>query len=239
MENSTNKIKSEQLEPALYLVPTPIGNLDDITLRALKILSNVDIIACEDTRNTSMLLRQYSISNYKLESYFEHNEKQKAQYLIDKIKQGSSIALVSDAGSPVISDPGFILVREAIKNNIKIIPLPGASAFIPALSASGLPANKFTFLGFPPQKKGRKTFISNLINYNETIILYESPHRVIRLLNELMEVYGKDKNISISRELTKLYEEIITDTIENCIKFYEKKEKIKGEFVIIVDGKQK
>lgn len=234
-----NLNKSTKLETALYLVPTPIGNLEDITFRALRVLSNVDIIACEDTRNTSMLLRQYSISDYKLESYHEHNEKQKARYLIDKIEQGLSVALVSDAGSPIISDPGYNIVKEAVKNKIKIVPLPGASAFIPALMASGLSTNNFTFLGFPPQKKGRKTFINKLVNCSNTIILYESPYRIIKLLKELTEVFGNNKHICIARELTKIYEEITTDTIEECINIYNKKEKIKGEFVIIIDSNPK
>jgi 16S rRNA (cytidine1402-2'-O)-methyltransferase len=176
------------------------------------------------------------IPHKKMESYHEHNESKKAELLISKIKAGKSVALVSDAGSPLISDPGHILVREAVRNDIDIISLPGASAFVPALSACGFPVNEFTFLGFPPQKKGRKTFIENLSNYNQTIVLYESPYRILKLLKELHYVFDDNKNVCLAREISKIHEEYIRGNISECKDILNKKDAIKGEFVVVIES---
>lgn len=224
-------------DKTLYIVPTPIGNLEDITLRAIKILQNADIIACEDTRHTGNLIKKLEINtNAKLISYFEHNENEKTNFLINEIENGKVVALVSDAGTPAISDPGYRLIDKAIKNNVKIIPLPGANAFIPALIASGLPVHNFTFWGFPPQKKGRKTFISKVMNCENTSILYEASHRIIKLIGEITEI-DDNRNICVAREISKIFEEYIrfntSDFLNNKIKIVEK-----GEFVIIIEGRK-
>lgn len=232
-------VKNEKLTNALFLVPTPIGNLEDITIRALKIMTNADILACEDTRRTGNLLKHYSIHANKLESYHEHNEKERSIQLVQKILSGKSVALVTDAGSPAISDPAFRLVREAIDKNVEIIPLPGPTAFIPALTASGLPVNKFKFFGFPPQKKGRKTFIETLADENCTMILYESPYRIPKLLLQLSEVLGKDRKICIAREITKIHEEFIRGDIQSCLEKLSNRSTVKGEFVVLIEGNSK
>jgi len=229
----------EAIEVGLYLVPTPIGNLEDITLRALKVISSADILCCEDTRHTGILLKHYSIYAKRLESYHEHNEKEKSRYLIDEIEKGNSLALVTDAGSPGISDPAYRLVTEAIDRGITIYPLPGATAFVPALTASGLAVNRFTFFGFPPQKKGRSTFIKNLANEENTIILYESPYRIPRLLLQLSEVLDDNRNICIAREISKIHEEFIRGTISELQNFMKHNTSVKGEFVVVIEGKQK
>jgi 16S rRNA (cytidine1402-2'-O)-methyltransferase len=229
-------MSNEITNSALYLVPTPIGNLDDITLRAIKVLSSVDVIACEDTRHTGNLLKLLSINYKRLESYHEHNENTKNAQLLDLIESGKSVALVSDAGTPLISDPGYVIVKEAVKRGINVIALPGASAGITALSASGFATNDFIFLGFPPQKKGRKTFLEKLKSLSSTMILYESPYRIVKLIEELIEFLGAERRICIARELTKIHEEYIRGTTEECLKILDAKQAIKGEFVVIIES---
>ncbi|TAL70952.1 MAG: 16S rRNA (cytidine(1402)-2'-O)-methyltransferase [Bacteroidetes bacterium] len=222
------------MEVALYIVPTPIGNLDDITIRAMKILSSANIIASEDTRHTGTMLKALNIPHKKLESYHEHNEEQKSSFLVNEILSRKSVALVTDAGTPGISDPGFRLIRKAIENNIKIISLPGPTAFIPALVASGLPVNEFHFFGFPPAKKGRKTFLQEVAKQKSTSILYESPYKILKLIEELIEFCGSDRQICIAREISKVFEEYIRGTLEECKQILQSKTAIKGEFVIIL-----
>lgn len=231
-------MNQESIEPALYLVPTPIGNLEDITLRALKVLQNADIIACEDTRTTGQLLKLLNIKAKAVESYHDHNEKTKSEYLVSKIIAGQSIALVSDAGSPVVSDPGYRLVQAAIQLGVKVVPLPGATAFVPALSASGLAVDEFCFLGFPPQKKGRKTFLERLSQIDMTIIVYESTHRIGKLVDELNEFCGAERNICIAREISKMYEEFIRGSLSEIKKNIQTKSNLKGEFVVLIEGRQ-
>lgn len=230
------KTEKNKIENSLYIVPTPIGNLEDITLRALKVLSEVDIIASEDTRNSSQLLKQLNISYQKLVSYHEYNEKEKSEELIQIIKAGKSIALISDAGMPIISDPGYKLVSLAHKNNIKVNVLPGATAFAVALVGSGFPSHKFIFVGFPPHKKGRLTFITSLKEQKHTIILYESSHRLIKLLEEIENIFGKEIEVCIARELTKLFEEYSIGRIEDIKQEYIKRETIKGEIVVLINN---
>ncbi|TAE23725.1 MAG: 16S rRNA (cytidine(1402)-2'-O)-methyltransferase [Candidatus Kapaibacterium sp.] len=230
---------TERLEPALYLVPVPIGNRDDITLRALKTLQRADIIASEDTRTTGQLLALYGITAERLRAYHDYNEETEARKLIRKIEQGKAIALVSEAGSPCISDPGFRVVQAAIQANIAVVPLPGATAFVPALSASGLAVDSFTFLGFPPHKKGRETFVKSLRERTETVILYESSHRAVKLLEELCEYGSENRRICIARELTKMYEEFLRGTVQECLQRLAARSQQKGEFVFILEGKEK
>ena len=220
--------------PKLYLVPTPIGNLKDITLRALETLKEVDIILAEDTRTSSKLLKHYEI-NKKLVSYHQHNEHKITERLIDSLKNGETMAMISDAGTPAISDPGFLLARECIKNDIEIECLPGATAFVPALVNSGLPSDKFVFEGFLPHKKGRQTRLKILAEETRTIVFYESPHRLLKTLKQFGEYLGEDRQVSVSRELTKIHEENIRGTVTELIAYYET-HTLKGEIVIIVDG---
>jgi len=220
----------------LYLIPTPIGNLKDITLRALEVLKNVDSILAEDTRKTKKLLNHYNISA-QLDSYHQHNEHRKLQKIITELKSGMTYALVSDAGTPSISDPGFLLVRECIKNNIDVETLPGATAFVPALANSGLSSEKFVFEGFLPVKKGRSKILLKLADEPRTIILYESPHRLLKTLDALIKYLGKHRQASISRELTKLYEETKRGSLDELYEYFSKKN-IKGEFVIVISGKK-
>jgi len=220
----------------LFIIPTPIGNLKDITYRAVEVLKEVDIILTEDTRTSSKLLKHYEISK-KLIAYHQHNEHKIVLRLIASLKQGENMALISDAGTPAISDPGFLLVRECIKNNIKVECLPGATAFVPALVNAGLPCDKFVFEGFLPHKKGRQTRLKLLSNDPRSIIFYESPHRLLKTLNQFAEYFGKTRLVSVSRELTKIHEETIRGTIVEVIDYYEKNT-LKGEIVIIVDGKK-
>ena len=220
----------------LYLTPTPIGNLKDITLRALEILENVDYILAEDTRKTKKLLNHYNIKTQSA-SYHQHNEHRILPKIITELKSGMTYALVSDAGTPSISDPGFLLVRECIKNNIEVETLPGATAFVPALVNSGLSSEKFVFEGFLPVKKGRSKSLLKLADETRTIILYESPHRLLKTLDALIKYLGKDRQASISRELTKLYEETKRGSLDELYEYFSKK-KIKGEFVIVISGKK-
>ncbi|MCF6365450.1 MAG: 16S rRNA (cytidine(1402)-2'-O)-methyltransferase [Bacteroidales bacterium] len=220
----------------LYIVPTPIGNLKDITFRAIEVLKDVDLILAEDTRKTSVLLNHFEIRN-KLQAYHKFNEHKQIQPIIEKLKSGKSIALVTDAGTPGISDPGFLIVRECIKNKIEIETLPGATAFVPALINSGFPSDKFCFEGFLPQKKGRQKRLKELTNEERTIIFYESPHRLLKLLNQISEFFGDKKQISVSRELTKIYEETKRGTANELIEYYKEKT-IKGEIVVVIYGKK-
>ena len=218
----------------LYICGTPIGNLEDITLRALKILKKVKLIAAEDTRHTKKLLNHYQI-NTKVTSYYEYNKFKKAPYLLEILKNGQDIALVSDAGMPGISDPGYILINLTLKNNIKIIPVPGVSAFITALVISGLPTDKFVFEGFLPRKiKERKRYYKSIENEERTIIFYETPHRLKKALKDMLDVWGERK-IVIARELTKMYEEIIRGNLSQVITEINTKE-IKGEITLVVQG---
>ena len=216
----------------LFIVPTPIGNLGDITFRAIETLKSVDIILAEDTRTSLKLLKHYKI-NSKIESYHMHNEHKKADSIINKISEGNTIALISDAGTPSISDPGFLLVRECIKNNIEVECLPGATALITALVVSGLPSDKFLFEGFLPAKKGRTKRLKELSNEKKTIIFYESPHRILKTLKDFSNYFSPEKQVSVSREITKIYEETFRGTIEESIEHFEKN-KPKGEFVIVL-----
>ena len=218
----------------LYICGTPIGNLEDITLRALKILKKVKLIAAEDTRHTKKLLNHYQI-NTKVTSYYEYNKFKKAPYLVEVLKNGQNIALVSDAGMPGISDPGYVLVNLALKNNIKIIPVPGVSALLTALVVSGLPTDKFVFEGFLPRKiKERKRYFRSIENEERTVIFYETPHRLKRALKDMLEIWG-DREIVIARELTKKYEEIIRGKLSQVLTEISTKE-IKGEITLIVQG---
>ena len=221
----------------LYVVPTPIGNLEDITLRALRILKEVDLIVAEDTRTTKKLLDHYNIVK-PVKSYHAHNEHAIVAYLVEQLQQGIKMAVVSDAGTPGISDPGFLLVREAQKANIKICALPGATAFVPALTASGLPSNNFYFEGFLPHKKGRQTRLKYLATLDCTFILYESPHRIVKNLEELILHCGESRQACICRELTKMFEEIRPASLAELLAAYKNDEAVlKGEFVIVVAGK--
>ncbi len=216
----------------LFIVSTPIGNLGDITFRAIETLKSVDLILAEDTRTSLKLLKHYKI-NSKIESYHMHNEHKKADSIINKISEGNTIALISDAGTPSISDPGFLLVRECIKNNIEVECLPGATALITALVISGLPSDKFLFEGFLPAKKGRTKRLKELSNEKKTIIFYESPHRILKTLKDFSDYFSPEKQVSVSREITKIYEETFRGTIEESIEHFEKN-KPKGEFVIVL-----
>jgi 16S rRNA (cytidine1402-2'-O)-methyltransferase len=219
----------------LFVVPTPIGNLDDMTIRAQKVLKEVDLILAEDTRKTSVLLRHFSIET-KMLSHHLHNEHKTLQGVINKLQSGLNIALVSDAGTPSISDPGFLIVRECIRIQIDVETLPGAVAFVPALVNSGLPSDKFCFEGFLPQKKGRQKRLLELQNETRTMIFYESPFRLYKTLEQFAEIFGQDRKVSVSRELTKIYEENVRGNIADLLKYFSEKT-IKGEIVIILEGK--
>ncbi len=219
----------------LYLVPTPIGNLDDMTFRAIKVLQEVDLILDEDTRTSGKLLKHFDIST-PMKSHHMHNEHKMVDRVVERLKRGETIALISDAGTPAISDPGFLLTRACIKNNIEIECLPGATAFVPALVNSGLPNDKFVFEGFLPVKKGRQTRLKFLAEETRTIVFYESPHKLIKTLTQFAEYFGDERQVSVSRELTKLYEETIRGTVKEVLIHFENKAP-KGEFVIILAGK--
>ena len=219
----------------LYLVPTPIGNIRDITHRAIDILKEVDLILAEDTRKTGILLKHYDI-NAKMSPHHQFNEHKAVKGIVERIEQGENMALVTDAGTPGISDPGFLLVRECIRNGVEVECLPGATAFVPALVNSGLPCDRFLFEGFLPVKKGRKTRLEALAEADCTIILYESTHRILKALEELVTYFGSERQASISRELTKLYEETILGTLPELVQYF-RDHPVKGEFVIIISGK--
>lgn len=218
----------------LYLVPTPIGNLDDITFRAIKVLKEVDLILAEDTRTSGKLLKHFDISTH-MQSHHMHNEHKTVNNLIQRLQSGETIALISDAGTPAISDPGFLLIRACVENNIEVDCLPGATAFVPALVNSGLPNDKFVFEGFLPVKKGRQTRLKFLAEETRTMIFYESPHKLIKTLTNFVEYFGEDRQVSVSRELTKLYEETIRGTATEVLEHYTNKPP-KGEIVIVVGG---
>ena len=218
----------------LYIVPTPIGNLEDFTFRAINILKDVNLILCEDTRRSKKLLIHYNIET-PLRSHHKFNEHKEIGKIVDKILSGEKIALISDAGTPGISDPGFLAVRTCLENNIQVECLPGATALIPALVNSGIPFDKFVFEGFLPLKKGRKTRLEKLSEEKRTMIFYESPHKLLKTLNDFSNSFGSDRKVSISRELTKIYEETIRLSLEESIKLFNDKPP-KGEFVIIVEG---
>ncbi|TKK65993.1 16S rRNA (cytidine(1402)-2'-O)-methyltransferase [Ilyomonas limi] len=219
----------------LHLVPTPLGNLKDITLRAIEVLQSADVILCEDTRTSSKLLQHYNIQK-PLSPYHQHNEHKILQHLIDQLSGGKHFALITDAGTPGISDPAFLLVRECIKNDIKVECLPGATAFVPALVNSGLPINRFVFEGFLPLKKGRHTLLTKLAEEERTMVLYESPIRLVKTLAELITYFGAERQCSISRELTKLFEENKRGTLQEVHDYFKQKD-VKGEIVIVVQGK--
>ncbi len=219
----------------LYLVPTPIGNLEDMSFRAVRILKEMDIILAEDTRTSAPLLKHFGIDK-KLYSHHQHNEHKSVTEVIRFLKEGKQVALISDAGTPAISDPGFLLVREAIRNDIDLECLPGATAFVPALVNSGLAADRFTFEGFLPVKKGRQTRMKELAEESRTMIFYESPHRLLKTLEEFMQYFGTERQASVSRELSKMFEETKRGTLEE-IKNYFENNTLKGEIVICVAGK--
>lgn len=218
----------------LYLVPTPIGNLEDMTFRAIKVLKEVDLVLAEDTRTSGKLMKHYEITT-QMQSHHMHNEHRTVDTIVQKIKSGSTIALISDAGTPAISDPGFLLTRACIQEGIEVECLPGATAFVPALVNSGLPNDKFVFEGFLPVKKGRQTRLLALAEETRTIILYESPHKLVKTLTHLSEYLGIERQASVSRELSKLFEETQRGTLQELIAYYSEKQP-KGEIVIVVSG---
>ncbi|MGK6351285.1 16S rRNA (cytidine(1402)-2'-O)-methyltransferase [Parapedobacter sp. DT-150] len=218
----------------LYLVPTPIGNLEDMTLRAIRILSEADVILAEDTRTSAPLLKHFGIDK-KAYAHHQHNEHKAISEIIRFLKEGKTVALISDAGTPAISDPGFLLVREAIKHGMEIQCLPGATAFVPALVASGLPCDRFCFEGFLPVKKGRQTRLKALTAESRTMIFYESPHRLLKTLQEFVDTFGEARQASISREISKIYEETVRGTLGELIGHFET-HTLKGEFVVCVQG---
>lgn len=219
----------------LFIVPTPIGNLEDITLRAINVLKDVDIILAEDTRTTTKLLKHLGIEK-KMYAHHLHNEHKSSEEIVKQLATGTTFALVSDAGTPAISDPGFFLTRACVDNGIEVECLPGATAFVPALVNSGLPCDKFVFEGFLPHKKGRQTRIKLLAEETRTVVFYESPHRIVKTLQQLLEFYGEERKSSISRELTKLHEETVRGNFSDLIKYYTAKPP-KGEIVLVVSGK--
>jgi 16S rRNA (cytidine1402-2'-O)-methyltransferase len=220
----------------LYLLPTPIGNLKDITLRALEVLKEVDLVLAEDTRNTARLLNHYQIQK-PLTPYHQHNEHKVLGHLVEQLLGGKKMAVVTDAGTPGISDPAFLLVRECIRNNIRVESLPGATAFVPALVNSGLPTNRFVFEGFLPIKKGRHTVLTQLAQEERTMIFYESPMRLVKTLAEFMEYFGAERPCSVSRELTKMFEENARGSLREVHEHFQQKN-VKGEIVIVVGGKE-
>lgn len=219
----------------LFIVPTPIGNLGDITLRSIEVLKSADLILAEDTRTSSKLLKHYDIDT-PVESFHMHNEHKKLESIINKLRSDFEIALISDAGTPGISDPGFLLVRECINNEVEVECLPGPTAFVPALVSSGLPCDRFSFEGFLPVKKGRTKRLKELSTEIKTMVFYESPHRILKTLNDLSNYFDVESQISVSRELTKLYEETYRGTIKGSVEHFEKN-KTKGEFVIVLSPK--
>lgn len=221
----------------LYLVPTPVGNMEDMTFRAIRILKEADLILCEDTRTSGILLKHFEIKN-RLMAHHKFNEHGTTAGLVNRLKAGETIACISDAGTPGISDPGFFLAREAAASGITVETLPGATAFVPALVSSGLPCDRFTFEGFLPQKKGRKRMLESLADEPRTMIFYESPYRVVKTLEQFAEVFGEERRVSCCREISKLHEESVRGTLAEAIAHFKETEP-RGEFVIVVAGKEK
>lgn len=221
----------------LYVIPTPIGNLEDITFRAVRLLKEVDAILAEDTRTTKNLLNHFEIDN-KLIAYHLNNEHKVVERLVDEIKSGLNYGLVSDAGTPGISDPGFLIVRECLKNEVEVECLPGATAFVPALVNSGFACEKFVYEGFLPHKKGRQTRIQKIADEERTVVLYESPHRIMKALEQFKEVFDPERELAVCRELSKKFEETVRGTAEELITYFTD-HSIKGEFVVVIDGKKK
>lgn len=220
----------------LYVVPTPVGNLEDMTFRAIRILKEADLILAEDTRTSGILLKHFEIKN-AMQSYHKFNEHKTVEGIINRLKAGETIALVSDAGTPGISDPGFLVVRECVKNDIEVQCLPGATAFVPALVASGLPDERFCFEGFLPQKKGRMTRLSGLVEETRTMIFYESPYRLVKTLTQFAEIFGPERQVSVCREISKIHEESVRGTLQEVIAHFTATEP-RGEIVIILAGKE-
>ena len=220
----------------LYLIPTPLGNLQDITLRSLEVLKQVDVILCEDTRTSSKLLNHYKIQK-PISPYHQHNEHKITTHIVDQLKAGKTMALITDAGTPGISDPAFLLVRECIKQDVKVECLPGATAFVPALVNSGIPTNRFTFEGFLPLKKGRQTLLKKLVTEERTMVFYESPMRLVKTLEEFIVYFGPERNCSVSRELSKLFEENKRGTLREVADYFTAKT-VKGEIVIVLAGSE-
>ena len=219
----------------LYLVPTPVGNLEDITFRALRVLKEADLILAEDTRTSSILLKHFEIRNAML-SYHKFNEHQTVDRVVERLRAGETVAVISDAGTPGISDPGFLVAREAIRAGIEVVTLPGATAFVPALVSSGLPCDRFCFEGFLPQKKGRQTRLEALREETRTMIFYESPHRVVKALQQFIEVFEPERPVSVCREISKVHEESVRGTLQEALQHFQEHEP-RGEFVIVVGGK--
>lgn len=220
----------------LYLVPTPIGNLKDMTFRAVEVLKESDVVLAEDTRNSGILLKHYEIET-PMRSYHMHNEHQATEDIIRQLKDGQTISIITDAGTPGISDPGYLLAKECVANEIIIECLPGATAFVPALVVSGLPNNEFTFIGFLPVKKGRKSKLDSLVEEKKTMVFYESPHKIERSLRDLAEAFGSERKASLSREISKKFEETLRGTLSELAEVAEKR-KLKGEMVLVVEGFQ-
>ncbi len=226
--------KNLTLQRMLYIVPTPVGNMEDITLRALRILREADLVLAEDTRTTGNLLRHYDIQA-RLLSYHKFNEHQQVKALTERLLGGETMALVSDAGTPGISDPGFLLARQCAEAGVEVQCLPGPTAAIPALVASGLPCDRFVFEGFLPQKKGRQTRLTALRDEPRTVVFYESPHRIVRLLTQLQETFGGDRRVAVCREISKLHEETVRGTVDEVLAHFQANEP-RGEFVVVVAG---
>lgn len=220
----------------LYVVPTPVGNMEDMTFRAIRILKEADLILAEDTRTSGILLKHYEIKN-AMQSHHKFNEHQTVESIVNRIKGGQTVALISDAGTPGISDPGFLVVRECVRNGIEVQCLPGATAFVPALVSSGLPDERFCFEGFLPQKKGRMTRLNALKEETRTMIFYESPYRLLKTLTQFAEIFGADRLVSVCREISKIHEESVRGTLQEVIAHFTKTEP-RGEIVIILGGKE-
>lgn len=236
MKETKESSSNAPLAPGLYIVATPIGNLEDITLRALRILREADLIACEDTRHTQKLLNHFDIKT-PMRSYHEHNEAERAQELVERIRAGERIALVCDAGTPGISDPGERLIRVAVEAGVPVISVPGASAMISALVASGLPTESFGFIGFLPSRSGdRRTALERLREAKETLVFYEAPHRIVEMLSDLGKVLGKERSVVVARELTKVHEELLRGTVTFVLAELEKRAAVKGEITVILAG---
>lgn len=220
----------------LYVVPTPVGNLEDMTFRAIRILKEADLILAEDTRTSGILLKHFEIKN-AMQSHHKFNEHKTVEGIVSRIKAGETIALISDAGTPAISDPGFLIVRECVKNDIEVQCLPGATAFVPAIVSSGLPNERFCFEGFLPQKKGRMTRLNSLAEESRTMIFYESPYRLVKTLTQFAEIFGPTRQVSVCREISKIHEESVRGTLTEVIEHFTKTEP-RGEIVIILEGKE-